>query len=318
MLKHALKFARFKILSTCFMIVLLGSVSTGQITLKSFLAIFVLIAWYIHASSSNDYADRKIDAINLRGSKDRPLVTGSLSYRSLWVIHLTAGVFALLFSIYYGLQAVILTLVILLFSYLYSFKPVQISARGVVSQLLLPVSYVFYPFTLGYWSVPANNPYPWLLMAGLYAGFVGRLFLKDFRDIKGDRKFGKRTFLVRHGRKITCVAAGLFGFTSLVLLSFSISFSAGTLLILLIGHAAVLWLLMRLIKAQKIHQQMQLTAVIAKIANGSVVTLLIYYLSRNYIGEGSVWVLLLPAIVGGTILYIRMKEYWHDPKTQLA
>src|SRR5215213_9507396 len=109
MLKHVLKFARFKILSTCFMIVLLGSVSTGSVTLKSFLAIFVLITWYIHAASSNDYADRKIDAINLRGSKDRPLVEGSLSHQKLWIIHLTAGIFALLFSIYYGLQAVILT-----------------------------------------------------------------------------------------------------------------------------------------------------------------------------------------------------------------
>lgn len=34
--------------------------------------------------------------------------------------------------------------------------------------------------------------------------FVGRLLLKDFRDEHGDRFFGKRTFLVRHGRRITC------------------------------------------------------------------------------------------------------------------
>lgn len=37
-----------------------------------------------------------------------------------------------------------------------------------------------------------------LLLAGLYAGFIGRIVLKDFRDVRGDALFGKRTFLVRH------------------------------------------------------------------------------------------------------------------------
>ena len=43
------------------------------------------------------------------------------------------------------------------------------------------------------------------LLAALYVGFVGRIVLKDFRDVVGDRLFGKRTFLVRHGRRTTCV-----------------------------------------------------------------------------------------------------------------
>ena len=38
-----------------------------------------------------------------------------------------------------------------------------------------------------------------MLLAGLYVGFIGRILLKDFRDVRGDALFGKRTFLVRHG-----------------------------------------------------------------------------------------------------------------------
>ena len=49
-----------------------------------------------------------------------------------------------------------------------------------------------------------------LLLAGLYAGFVGRILLKDFRDVRGDALFGKRTFLVRHGRGATCTLSAIF------------------------------------------------------------------------------------------------------------
>jgi hypothetical protein len=41
------------------------------------------------------------------------------------------------------------------------------------------------------------------VLAGLYIGFIGRILLKDFRDVRGDALFGKRTFLVRHGRRAT-------------------------------------------------------------------------------------------------------------------
>ena len=49
-----------------------------------------------------------------------------------------------------------------------------------------------------------------LLLAGLYAGFIGRIVLKDFRDVRGDALFGKRTFLVRHGRRATCRLSATF------------------------------------------------------------------------------------------------------------
>ena len=65
-----------------------------------------------------------------------------------------------------------------------------------------PACYVAVPFLVGSFSVRATIGWQQLgLLAGLYLGFVGRIVLKDFRDLKGDALVGKRTFLVRHGRR---------------------------------------------------------------------------------------------------------------------
>jgi hypothetical protein len=56
------------------------------------------------------------------------------------------------------------------------------------------------------------------VLAALYVGFIGRIVLKDFRDVVGDQMFGKRTFLVRHGRRVTCAVSGACWVSGTVLL----------------------------------------------------------------------------------------------------
>ena len=58
-------------------------------------------------------------------------------------------------------------------------------------------------------SEPTCDRADLVLVAGLYLGFVGRILLKDFRDVAGDALYGKRTFLVRHGRRATCTFAAV-------------------------------------------------------------------------------------------------------------
>jgi hypothetical protein len=71
--------------------------------------------------------------------------------------------------------------------------------------MVLPACYVATPFLIGYYAGSATlGPRDVLLLTGLYLGFLGRILLKDFRDVRGDALFGKRTFLVRHGRRATC------------------------------------------------------------------------------------------------------------------
>lgn len=238
------------------------------------------MAWYLHAASSNDYADRKIDAVNLKGANNRPLVTKAITNKSMWIVHVMAGATSLTLSLFYGIPALVLTCIVLLLDYAYSFKPIRITDRGILSQLMLPIAYVVFPLSLGYWSIETENPYPWLLLAGLYTGFVARLMLKDFRDIKGDTMFGKRTFLIRHGHLATCYVSALFGFISLIIFSFVIHFNIGTLIALSTGHIVASLLLKVLSNTPDIKSQVQLVNIIALTANGSVMVILTYFLVK--------------------------------------
>src|SRR5205085_2049107 len=83
----------------------------------------------------------------------------------------------------------------------YSRRPLRISDRGAVASFLLPVGYVAVPFLVGFFGVGGRlRARDFVLLAGLWVTFVGRILLKDFRDVEGDAMFGKRTYLVRHGR----------------------------------------------------------------------------------------------------------------------
>jgi 4-hydroxybenzoate polyprenyltransferase len=99
----------------------------------------------------------------------------------------------------------------LLLAAAYSLPPLRISGRGVIAPMLLPLGYVAVPYLVGLFAVRGSvGPRDLLVLAGLYAGFIGRIILKDFRDVRGDSLFGKRTFLVRHGRGPTCVLSAVF------------------------------------------------------------------------------------------------------------
>src|SRR5438067_396267 len=87
----------------------------------------------------------------------------------------------------------------------YSLRPIRVADRGAVASLLLPAGYVGVPYLVGIFSVRDRvTAGDFVLLGGLYVGFIGRILLKDFRDVRGDALFGKRTFLVRHGRGRTC------------------------------------------------------------------------------------------------------------------
>ena len=80
------------------------------------------------------------------------------------------------------------------------------AGRGLTTSLFLPMVYVVTPYATGRWSAGLElRADDLLLVVGPYVSFMGRLLLKDFRDEHGDRLFGKRTFLVRHGRRTTCL-----------------------------------------------------------------------------------------------------------------
>jgi 4-hydroxybenzoate polyprenyltransferase len=167
-------------------------------------ALAVVFAFLLFSVACNDLADEAIDRVNLPGQ--RPLATGALSRREFGVIGITAGAVALGTSALLGPAAVIVTFAGMCVSAGYSLRPVRLADRGAAASMALPACYVAVPYLLGVLAAGPRplSPGPLLLLAGLYLGFIGRILLKDFRDVRGDALFGKRTFLVRHGRVWTC------------------------------------------------------------------------------------------------------------------
>jgi 4-hydroxybenzoate polyprenyltransferase len=105
---------------------------------------------------------------------------------------------------------------------MYSVRPIRIADRGSVAALTLPACYVVVPYLDGFLAADGRfAPSDALLLAGLYVGFIGRILLKDFRDVRGDALFGKRTFIVRHGRVVTCRVSASMGVVGAGLVSLS-------------------------------------------------------------------------------------------------
>lgn len=155
--------------------------------------------WYIHATALNDLADFEIDKINLSKDKDRPLIMGEASKGSITAIAITAGMVGLTTTLLINKSTALLMLVMLALNWAYSMPPIRISYRGGLAQLLLPLGYVVFPFLLGIVAFDGDlYQQTIIILVGLYLLFSSRVLLKDFRDVKGDRKHGKLTFLLRH------------------------------------------------------------------------------------------------------------------------
>ena len=171
--------------------------------------VFAAVAGFLLCSVVvNDLADEAIDRVNLTGATGRPLVSGTARRSELPVIAVVAGAVALGAAWVVHPLAALTVAAGLALALAYSLRPVRLCDRGAVAALLLPAGYVAVPFLVGLFAVrPQLAPADLVLVIGLYLGFISRIVLKDFRDVRGDALFGKRTFLVRHGRRATCLVS---------------------------------------------------------------------------------------------------------------
>ena len=180
-----------------------------------------VIGFVLFSVALNDLADERIDRVNLNGDRRRPLVRGTAARTDMTVVAAVSGALAIAgAATMLSVWALVVTIAGMAVSAAYSLEPIRIAGRGMVAPLVLPACYVAVPYLLGIQVAGGHVTVRGLvLMAGLYLGFIGRILLKDFRDVRGDRLFGKRTFLVRHGRVITCRVAFLAWTTGTVVVA---------------------------------------------------------------------------------------------------
>lgn len=259
----------------------------------------VIAGFLLFSVACNDLADEEIDKVNLPGK--RPLGAGLLGHREFALTGAVAGVAALAVSVTIGWRGVLVTAAGLAVSAGYSLRPVRLADRGAVASVVLPACYVAVPYLLGVLAGGGrvSDPGTLALAGGLYLGFIGRILLKDFRDVRGDAMFGKRTFLVRHGRVPTCVASAVFWVCgTIVILAVARQPSALLVVAEAAGMFGALALLAELSADRGPRRDERIIAAIAIIGRGMVLILFVH-LSAVDTSQG--W---LGNIRFGDILYV--------------
>jgi 4-hydroxybenzoate polyprenyltransferase len=160
----------------------------------------------------------------------------------------------------------------------YSLPPFRISARGGLASILLPAGYVAFPFLVGVFSVqPSLSREQLILLAGLWVSFIGRILLKDFRDVEGDAMFGKRTFLLRHGRRVTCTVSAACWTAGSATLLLLIPVASPMIAAFAVFLGCALYGLHQLGQDSSRFEEWAIIAAIAMIGRGMAVTLLAYF-----------------------------------------
>ena len=247
----------------------LGTAGAGRPDdhLLLFGVLVVLTALLLFSVTVNDLADEAIDRVNLPGAPARPLVTGTGRRTELRVMAGVAAVLAPAAAVPLGWRCVLVTVVALAISAAYS---LGLSSRGAVGSLVLPACFVATPYLLGTYGAGAEPDL--VLLAGLYVGFIGRILLKDFRDLRGDALFGKRTFLVRHGRRATCAFSAVCWVAGGALVAHT---TDGMAVVTGIGAAGALVLLTMLATDGGHRRDERLISALAIVGRGLLVILLV-------------------------------------------
>lgn len=203
---------RFRVAAMAWLFMLLGAAlhdGVGGPAWRYVLAALTLAACYVAATALNDIADEPLDRVNHPAGVGRPLVSGEAVPHQLLLLAAGAGLAALAGSVVLGWRAAALVAVSLSIAHTYSLPPLRFSYRTYLAPLVLGVGYVLVPYLLGA-SVAGSTAgsTDLLFAAGLYALFVARIVLKDFRDREGDSLYGRPTLLLRFGKDVTCVVSG--------------------------------------------------------------------------------------------------------------
>jgi len=280
----------------------------------------VLVAvcgFLVFSVACNDIADERIDRVNLAGDRRRPLVAGTAGRREIQIIGATAAVLALLAGATLGWPVMLVLAGGLVVSAGYSVRPVRIADRGALAALLLPACYVAVPYLAGQFAVgPIRSAASLVTLAGLYISFIGRILLKDFRDVRGDALFGKRTFLVRHGRRWTCVFSAVCLGAGAALLLFSVPSPSVALVAGYIGGAAVTLGLLRMLAADRGHRRDEVViSTIAILGRGMLLLVLAHLEMRQAHWAApryDVMMAALALVVGGQAVVM----FRHGPRTR--
>jgi 4-hydroxybenzoate polyprenyltransferase len=273
-----LRMLRYRVAAMIWMFMLLAAAYHGGLERFDWAYVWATIALassYVAATTVNDVADREIDAVNHPQDRARPLVTGEAGERDLNRLHMLSATVALGSAVAIGAAGFALIALSLAIGRAYSLPPLRVSYRTYLAPLVLAVAYVAIPYALGLaatgQSLSADDA---VFGSGLFALFLARINLKDFRDRPGDAIYGRPTLLLRFGKTVTCLVslASLIAGNALLLGALGGPVViAGAIELFLAGIG---WMLLRLWRAQEGRTEQVAIGIGARIGNGLLISVL--------------------------------------------
>jgi len=302
-----LRMVRWRVAVTLWFFLLIGAAAQGPLkpSIAFLFAALSLSASYVVATTVNDIADRDVDRINHPRDPGRPLVTGTASERDLWRTNAIAAPLALATAAVAGGPVLAVSSASLVIGYAYSLRPVRLSYRTWLAPTILSVAYAIIPYALGLLAAGGRIDRVDVLLCGaLYALFLARINLKDFRDRAGDAAYGKPTLLLAHGKTVTCAVTGIALVAGCATLVVALGSHPGVVAIMSLFAAAILWMLWRLWGTSDPREEQIAIGLGAKMGNGLLAcTLASLVLKAQGAPEGmQVLAMAFLALVYGSVL----------------
>lgn len=172
-----------------------------QTEIKSdyFIGLIIILLAHSIADIQNDIADIKIDKVN---SPKRPLAKGLVSISEAKKFILVLIAILLFLGLIKSPMHLLIAITFLLISWIYSFKPLELSHQPLFSVLTLATSYTIVPFIYGFYlNSQRGDVFPIYLLLFLVLVKFSISILKDFGDEKGDLLFKKITFYIKYGKE---------------------------------------------------------------------------------------------------------------------
>ena len=274
----AVRMLRYRVALMLWLFMLLGAAFEDGLPSFSWGYVWATIALassYVAATCLNDVADRDIDLVNHPRDQGRPLVTGDATVRDLSKLHRIAALLAVAAAIALGWKGLGVVIVSLGIGHAYSLPPVRLSFRTYLAPLVLAVAYVLVPYAFGVLASGRRATVAdAVFAAALFALFVARINLKDFRDRVGDARFGKPTLLLRFGKTATCTVSLLALVVGDVLLLAAIRPSPAVGVLLELFVAAVGWMLLVLWRSELPRAEQVAIGIGARMGNGLLIVVL--------------------------------------------
>lgn len=176
------------------------------------LMLVVFSAWYFSVFV-NDYFDCQIDKIS---NKERPLVSGVFSKKEFVDISLVFLLLSLVAALVINPLFFWLVLFYHVLTWIYSAPPFRLKRFFVFSNLIIAAASVLFIFIgfLVFSGEELFKAFPWSLAGFFFLAYFFILPIKDFKDIKGDKKNGVYTLPVLIGEELArlFLASALFVF----------------------------------------------------------------------------------------------------------